>query len=179
MVEHTGRDLNSRRDRFDKAELIETSIEYNSHGALKFVDLKGYDHVCNATGTKFEVKSQQCCLYTEKRGLRKSHTKDIKLSNTLGGDLNSPFDSEFDHLILVDTGNSNTFAVAYISREKLEPYMIRVADGWKAQIPTKDLEFVFTPEDRRSAPQHFPEAMSTMSYAKQKRALISEYVSSF
>lgn len=179
MVSHNGKELNSRKNRFDKAELIETSIEYNSGGGLKFVDLKGYDHVCSETGTKFEIKSQQCCLYTEKRGDLKPCTPDIKLNNTLGGDLNSPFDSEFDYLVLVDTGNNNTFAVAYISREKLEPYMTRVSDGWKAKIPTKDLEFVFTPEDRHYTPQSSSEALSIPSYAKQKRALMSEHVSCF
>ena len=83
LLAHMGKSLNSRKDRFDKADIIETAIcEYCRGDKLLWADDIGFDLVDPKRGTKFEVKSQYGCLYTPKNKL-KSKTKEIKLTNTL------------------------------------------------------------------------------------------------
>lgn len=44
IVEHTGDDLNSRKDRFDKSDIFELSLQRCSSGNVVWVDKIGWDH---------------------------------------------------------------------------------------------------------------------------------------
>ena len=173
MVHHMASTLNSRKDRFDKADLIEAAIETHTGGILAWVDLEGHDNVCKLSGDKYEIKSQQHSLYT-KTGNQKKKTTQIKLSNTLSQDPNAPFASDFDYLMLIDTGSPRSYSVAIISKEDLEPFMERKLDGWTAQIPTSELEFVCTPDQITLQADK-----SIVPYGHNKRELQRTYVRQF
>ena len=51
-----GDQLNERKNRFDKADIIEQSLEVYSNGRLKWVDDIGVDHLDMITGKKLEFK---------------------------------------------------------------------------------------------------------------------------
>jgi hypothetical protein len=173
MIDHTGNELNSRKNRFDKADLIEASIQEYSSGRLSWVDMEGHDHRCPKTGRKFEAKSQKHLLYTATGNL-KPKTKIVKLSNTLSQDPNAQFASDFDFLILLDTGTHLSYSIAIISKSRLAPYLVRKLDGWVAQIPTDELEFVCTPDDIQLARD-----TASLSYAETKKLLQKQYVAQF
>ena len=44
MVEHIGPELNDRKNRFDKADLIEAALEKATNGRLSWVDDIGFDN---------------------------------------------------------------------------------------------------------------------------------------
>ena len=50
LVFNLGTQLNSPKDRFDKSDIIEQSIEVYSDNRLKYVDLVGRDHTDLDTG---------------------------------------------------------------------------------------------------------------------------------
>lgn len=165
LIEYLGDSLNARKNRFDKADFIELAMEIYSDGSLVWVDAVGHDHVCSASKTKFEVKSQKNCLYTKKGNLKKKTSK-IKISNSLSQDLEREFTSDFDYLVIVDTGFSESYSMAYIEIEKVKPYLHRIKDGWDAQIPIKDLVFVCSPGDfnisSTDSVESYSEAKSTI-----------------
>lgn len=175
MVSDIGSDLNDRKNRFDKADLIEAGVQAASKERLLWVDGIGFDLVDPKTGSKFEIKSQGSCLYTEVRGNRKSHTSEIKLTNTLTSGPKSLLNTA-DYLILIDTGNEKTFSAAIIRYETvIRDFSIEKDDGFACKIPTDELEFLCNPED---ISLHKRDNMIE-SYPQAKKRLQSEYVSSF
>ena len=56
LIQGLGRSLNERKNRFDKADIIEQSIETYSNGKLKWVDDIGVDHIDEETGDHIEFK---------------------------------------------------------------------------------------------------------------------------
>ena len=77
-----GNQLNDRKDRFDKADIIEQSIEVYSNDRLMWVDDIGRDHVDTQTGLDLEFKYMTDGLFT-KTGKEKKNIK-VKLKNSLG-----------------------------------------------------------------------------------------------
>ena len=141
MILDIGPDLNDRKNRFDKADLIEAGIQAASRQKLRWVDEVGFDCIDPKTGYKFEIKSQGCCLHTEKKGNKKNHTAEIKLTNTLTSGPKS-LSNTADYLILIDTGNEKTFSAAIISYETVvRDFSIEKDDGFACKIPTDELEF--------------------------------------
>ena len=57
LVNSLGPQLNGRKDRFDKSDIIEQSIEVYSNGKFKWVDQEGYDLLDQEQNIKIEVKN--------------------------------------------------------------------------------------------------------------------------
>lgn len=147
MIHHMGPDLNSRKNRFDKADLIEHALEVGTSSRLRWVDELGYDLIDSVDETKFESKSQKFCLYT-KTGKKKSKTTELKLTNTLQNSLEKKLDCTSDHLLIVDTGSPKSYAIAIISYSTVvEKYSTQKSDGFSCQIPIDELTFLFEPGD--------------------------------
>ena len=64
MVGCLGEELNSKKNRFDKADILENALALMSNEKIKWVDKVGWDH--EAGRKKIEMKSQRfsCLLYT-------------------------------------------------------------------------------------------------------------------
>tara|TARA_R110002153_G_scaffold213997_1_gene366585 strand:+ start:3553 stop:4137 length:585 start_codon:yes stop_codon:yes gene_type:complete len=173
MVDNIADELNERKNRFDKSDLLEQCFEQITGGRIKWVDEKGYDHIDAEDGTKFEMKSQKFCLYT-KKGFLKDKTSKIKLTNTLQNTDNKVLEPTSDWLLIVDTGNKNSYSVAIISYEDVVgKYSKELKDGFECQIPISELVFL-------SIPSQITLTKGTYkSYSEEKRRLQSEYIENF
>lgn len=173
MVMGIGDGLNSRKDRFDKADLLENGLEKATDGALKWKDEIGFDMQDEVSKERFEVKSQKFCLYT-KNGNLKGKTKKIKLVNTLqqGGQKNLKASTEW--LIIVDTGSEYSYSMAIIEYSKVvEHYSHELSDGFECQIPISELTFLIRPHQIKLTEN------SGVSYRQSKVELQNKYVSSY
>ena len=83
LVRDVGDQLDERKNRFDKSDVLEMALEEYSDGEIKWVDDIGCDHEILTPDETLEMKTQKGCLYTPKRKQRKTRTKNIKLTNTL------------------------------------------------------------------------------------------------
>jgi len=169
MIEHMGPELNDRKSRFDKADIIEAGLESATNGRLAWKDNIGYDNYDSENNVKFEVKSQGNSLFTPK-GRLKSETAAIKLTNTLQKSAtNKNLDCTADYLIIID---SKQFAMAIIPyQEVVDKWAKEQSDGFSCKIPTEFLTFLRTPEEYAKIIKE-----NAVSYAKQKRKLQQEYV---
>lgn len=175
MVKHIGPELNDRKNRFDKADLLESGLCAASKGRLKWVDEIGYDVIDPFTGKKYEVKSSAFCLYTEKRGNIKNSTKQIKLTNTLKSGYKQ-FETRADDLIIIDTGNEKSFSAAIIAIGTVaDRYLIEKDDGFACQIPLSELGFACVPSDLCLQNKQ----TMVQSYAAHKKELQNKYISNF
>lgn len=171
MINHIGPELNSRKNRFDKADLFEAGIEASTGGKLRWTDEIGYDLSDPATGLKYEAKSQANCLYTPKGALKKETTV-IKLSNSLSQNVDHKPSDEADYLLILD---SKTYALAIISyKEVLENYVTSKLDGFTCKIPTSALTFLVRPSEVT-----LHDADGVVSYAREKPLHQKRYVSQF
>jgi hypothetical protein len=171
MIEHIGPELNDRKNRFDKADLIEACLEAATKGRLAWEDNIGYDNYDSENDEKFEVKSQGNSLYTQSGNLKKK-TSSIKLTNTLQKSLNKSLKCTADYLIIID---SKQFSMAVIPYEEVvNKYSTELNDGFSCQIPTSSLTFLRTPEEYVKVVKE-----NVTSYAEEKRRLQKEYVNSW
>lgn len=165
LVLSLGNQLNNRKDRFDKADIIEQSIEVYSNDRFVHVDLTGRDHVDTQTGLDLEFKYMTDGLFT-KTGKEKKNIK-VKLKNSLGKNKGVFIENPADFYIL---GQQN--AMAIISWEDINPYLVSVSDGIEAHIPFDAVEFIFRPEDVNAS------ELVEISYKEQKRKLQRQIIES-
>ena len=172
MVDHIGPELNSRKNRFDKADLFEAALQEATGGVLKWVDEVGYDLIDSSTGDKYEAKSQGNCLYSP-RGALKPQAGVIKLSNSLSKDPNHKPTEDADFLLIVDSKSYSAAIIPYA--EVLEKYTTSLPDGFTCKIPSSALTFLTTPSE---ITLQGTESM-VLSYATAKRNLQEQCVSAF
>tara|TARA_R110000824_G_C15145836_1_gene670465 strand:- start:100 stop:699 length:600 start_codon:yes stop_codon:yes gene_type:complete len=173
MIENIGPDLNSRKNRFDKSDLIEQAFAAATAGRLIWKDELGYDLI-DIKGIKFEVKSAENALHS-KTGILKEKTKILKLTNTLQNSKNKKLAATADYLLVIDTGNTDSYSVGVIDYKLVvDKYSNEVADGFTCQIPISKIEFLIKPSDLKLK---IHEGIDRYSDVKMKAQ--SEYVSSF
>ena len=173
MINHIADELNERKLRFDKADLIEMALAEATEQKLSWEDDIGFDLQDRISKDRFEVKSQKFCLITRSGGSKKKTSK-IKLNNTLQQSDTKQLKNTADWLILVDTGNPKSYSIAIISySEVTKKYAFEMKDGFGCQIPISELTFLVTPEDVTV------DKITAGSYRKQKSELQKEIVSAF
>ena len=173
VIDHIGDDLNARKLRFDKADVIEGTLDKATKGKLNWVDSIGYDHI-DENGVKFEVKSQKHCLYTAK-GNQKKKTKNIKLTNTLSQDPTRKLKATADYLILIDTGDSNSYSMAIINyKTVIDNYANKLDDGFECQIPSSAITMLITPDN-----VNIKKPNNLIAYQQQKQQMQKKYINNF
>jgi hypothetical protein len=71
VVMSLGKQLNDRKDRFDKADIIEQTVESASDNRLRWVDDIGRDHHDDVADLDIEFRSREChCDYQQRRHSR-------------------------------------------------------------------------------------------------------------
>jgi len=156
LVRSLGSQLNDRKDRFDKADIIEQSLEVYSNGRLKWVDDIGRDHHDTEKGLDLEFKYLSNGLYT-KTGKPKAVVK-VKLKNSLGTNKGTTIENPADYYVI---GQEDSMAI--ISSDDVKPYLVSVPDGIEAHIPREALSFVFHPSEVEV------DNLAEVSYKEQKR----------
>jgi hypothetical protein len=159
LVNGLGGQLNDRKSRFDKSDIIEQSLEVYSAGALKWVDEIGYDMVDTETESKIEVKYEDYGVST-RTGKRKS-TITFKIKNTLKALTTPRLENPADYYLFLDLRR-----IAGISYKDMEPYLkiTESGDGIVCRIPADKVEILGELTDTPAPP---PE----VNYKKEKHAL--------
>lgn len=159
LVNGLGGQLNDRKSRFDKSDIIEQSLEVYSDGSLEWVDEIGYDMVDVDSNAKIEVKYEDCGL-TTRAGKRKS-TITFKIKNTLKTLTTPCLDNPADYYLFLDLRT-----IAGISYKDMEPYLhiTKSGDGITCRIPADKVEILGELTDTPAPP---PE----VNYKKEKHAL--------
>lgn len=135
--------LNTSTGRFKKEEMISLAIQEFSNNKLKYVNQQGYDFI-TSSGDKIEWKTQKFCLLTKKGKSKKTNsTNQIKLINTLAQD-SSRAEMKFDYLVIMDTGNFNSYCVYVVDKKTIiDNNMLKaVSDGVVIKLPLDKLSCV-------------------------------------
>jgi len=173
MVSDIGPDLNSRKNRFDKSDLLEQAIDVFSDSRLAWVDDIGFDHQ-DIDDNKFEVKSQKFCLFTPSGNL-KSKTASLKLTNTLQDSSDKSLNVTADYLLIIDTGSEKSFSMAIIPYEDVvKNHSKQLSDGFSCQIPMDKVVIVANPNDIL-----IREVCNIPRYSDEKKKLQREYICRF
>lgn len=146
LVFNLGTQLNSPKDRFDKSDIIEQSIEVYSDNRLKYVDLVGRDHTDLNTGLDLEFKYVADGMFT-KSGKQPKNVVKVKLKNSLGKNKGVEISNPADFYMI---GQQDSIAI--ISFKEVQPFLVGVPDGIEAHIPFDDLTFLFKPSDVEETP---------------------------
>ena len=140
LTKNVGTQLNDRKSRFDKSDIIEQAIDVYSNNRLEWVDEIGYDFIDHINDLRIEMKYSSQCLFTSKKNIKK--TINLKIKNSLGKnkgvDIKHPA-----HYYLIAQENS----LAIISWTKMKKHLIPVSDGIEAKIPFKDVTVIFHPNE--------------------------------
>ena len=177
MVDHIGDDLNSKKNRFDKADILEHSLDLMTGGKIKWVDEVGWDHeIGKSHPIKLEMKSQKFCLKT-KKGKYKTKVNDIKLMNSLGSALGRKVSDirKFDVLLIVDTGNCESYSVASIDASQItKRYLDFKTDGVILKgFPIDKVKFIHEHEYFSSS------IIEDSSYSVDKRNMQKKFIERF
>jgi hypothetical protein len=140
LIMSLGTQLNDRKDRFDKSDIIERSVARYTDGRYLYVDDIGRDHIDTKHSLDVEMKYIHDGIFTKTKRSKKSVK--VKLKNSLGShkgtNINNPAD-------LYMIGQQD--AIAVLTWETMKNFLVAVPDGIEAHIPFDKLTFVFTPDD--------------------------------
>jgi hypothetical protein len=169
LIAEMGTQLNDRKDRFDKSDIIEQAVAVYSGDRLEWVDLIGRDHVDSVTGFDLEFKYVSDGLFTKVQKLPKEFVT-VKLKNSLGVHKGTKIDHPADFYMI---GQQD--AIAIISWKDIKECLVAVPDGIEARIPFDKLSFVFDFID-----VNYKESKSECDYKKIKmdtqRTLIETFL---
>lgn len=150
VIDSLGSKLNDSSGKFAKGRFME-QVLCNTIPDCLHVDQVGYD--LQTPDKKIEVKSQQGCLFTEKKGEQKKKTSSIRIKN-FNGEGNISVEetcSLCDEYYFIDTLSPTTYSLAKIASSKLLDSEVAQwsakSDGLDVQIKTQYLDFLCRPTD--------------------------------
>ena len=167
IVFQLGDQCNGRKDRFDKADILEHAIEICSDGKLTWVDGIGRDHHDNEMNLDIEFKFSENSMFTEKR---KKPTKlvKMKIKNSLGETKTTDIKDPADYYMFAQQD-----AVGIISYSEMLPFLKVVGDGLATEIPHEKITFIVTPQKTERTKNQ-----KCMNYKQRKRAMQREFIMS-
>lgn len=135
LVNGLGPQLNDRKSRFDKSDIIEQSIDIYSNGTFKWVDQEGYDLFDEEKNVKIEVKYEDHGLFT-KTGKNKGYIN-YKIKNTLKELTTPSLINPADYYLFLELNG-----MALISYKDMEEYLFitKAKDGIESKIPFGKVE---------------------------------------
>lgn len=145
LVQSVGDQLNGRKDRFDKSDVIERCLQVYTDERLKWVDDKGRDFVDTNLGLDIEFKYEENALFTEVR--KDSRDPNLRLINNLGERNQIDPDELADFFVV---GGEDSMGV--ISRERIfddnRPSKLKFdADVVMGDFYFEDIVIMFRPSD--------------------------------
>jgi len=170
VCKHLGTELNDRKNRFDKSDILEQALEAATGNKLRWVDEQGYDHYCPELDYKAEMKTESCALYSKKTKKLKGKVS-LKLTNTLQNkNEKKKLEETANDLIIVDSFHG---AVGRVPYSVAIEHAIEIADGFKTEIPIDKIEILFEGITENN------ELLENSSYMEQKKKMQKDYVQSF
>jgi hypothetical protein len=170
LVEAIGDELNERKLRFDKSDLLERSLELFSDQDLQYVNQEGVDHI-GPFGITIEMKYTEGCLFTEKKKLPRKHVADLQLMNSRGSSAGRTLPENYAQFLLI----CDKDAVAIISKEDLIPYVVDAGDGLKtSKLPSEKVLYVFRPGEYKPL-----DLAESVSYKDAKMKMQQAFLAQF
>lgn len=175
IVNQLGDQCNSRKNRFDKADILEQALEVCSNGILSWIDEIGRDHRDNKLNIEIEFKFQISSMFTKVRKTPKKFIK-IRIKNFIGKKKTAAaaapgkakIDNPADYYLFVQND-----AVGIISYKEMEPYLVEKRDGMDTAIPHNKITYIIKPTK-----QEFKAIPNAMNYKKRKREMQREFIMS-
>ena len=127
LVSAIGDTLNSHKDRFDKSDLLEQSIETYSDGKVRWINLIGRD-LQLMDGRTLEMKFMGGC-FRGKNGRTRKCIPNIRLMNSLGTCSHSSLPPDYADFLLL----SDSTTVGIVNRSTLAMYVKAKGDGLSAE----------------------------------------------
>ncbi len=165
VVDTLGTTMNGQKDRFDKSDIIEMSLDAFSYGAIVYINAPGVDHtlvnLLDAQGqpTTQEMKFVSNLFYKEvvverankrqqnpgKKELRlSSQPFNLRLVNSMGQNTHTSLPSTYADFLLVADNNS----IHVVKVSDLTPYLHFSGDGIEAQkVPPTIFQEVIGPTE--------------------------------
>jgi hypothetical protein len=170
LVKAIGDELNERKLRFDKSDLLERSLELFSNQELAYVNLEGVDHI-GPNGTMIEMKFTEGSLFTRKTKKKKKFVSDLQLMNSRGSSEGRTLPGGYaDFLLICDTDSA-----AIIAKEDLIQFVVDAGDGLKtSKMPSNMVQYVFVPGEYK--PQDLAESVS---YKDAKMKMQRDFLAQF
>ena len=167
IVHQLGDQCNGRKDRFDKADILEQAIEICSNEKLTWVDGIGRDHHDNELNLDIEFKFSKKSMFSP---TTKKPTKFVKMKikNSLGETKTTDIVNPADYYMFAQQD-----AVGIISYAEMLPYLDIVPDGLMAKIPHDKITYIITPQN-----EIFDTNIQCMNYKQRKRAMQREFIMS-
>jgi len=170
LVDAIGDELNERKLRFDKSDLLERSLELFSNQDLQYVNQEGVDHI-GPFGVTIEMKYTEGCLFTEKKKLPRKHIADLQLMNSRGSSAGRILPENYAQFLLI----CDKDAVAVISKEDLIPYVTDAGDGLKtSKLPSSAIQYVFQPGEYKPL-----DLVESVSYKDAKMKMQQAFLAQF
>lgn len=166
LTQSLGSQLNSRKDRFDKSDIIEQAIAIYSNGILEWRDEIGYDLLDTDTNHTVEVKYIEHGIFTT--GGKAKSTVKAKIKNSLGDHKGITINKPADFYLFCQSD-----ALVIVSWQTLSNYLVAVSDGIECRIPYHELEIVFGPLDVCSIVTH--QVNYKQAKAEMQKQLILEF----
>jgi len=162
LVNSLGNQLNDRKSRFDKSDIIEQSLDVYSNGVLKWADDIGFDLIDTEKNIKIEVKYEDKGLHTE-TGNPKKIIK-YKIKNTLKELTSSSLSDPADYYLFLDLKG-----MALISYAEMEPFLhiTKSKDGIECKIPVENLHILVRSDGMSGGDS----VASTVNYKQEKHNL--------
>jgi hypothetical protein len=170
LVKTIGDELNERKLRFDKSDLLERSLELFSNNEMIYVNLEGVDHI-GPEASRIEMKYSEGSLFTRKMKKKKKNVSDLQLMNSRGSSAGRTLPSGYaDFLLICDTDSA-----AVIAKQDLLNYVVDAGDGLKtSKMPSHMVQYVFVPGEYN--PQDLVESKS---YKDTKKKMQLDFLAQF
>ncbi|SEA05843.1 hypothetical protein SAMN04488065_1625 [Haloplanus vescus] len=145
LVASVGDQLNGRKDRFDKSDIIERCLEVYSDGRLKWVDDVKRDFVDTERGVDVEFKYETDMLYTKVRG--DPRDPNPRLINNLGEKNEIDPDELADFFVLGQQDAMGVISKPTIFSDETKSELEFDADVVKGDFYFDEIEIAFSPDD--------------------------------
>ncbi len=145
LVQSVGDQLNGRKDRFDKSDIIERCLEVYSDGRLQWVDDVKRDFVDTVLGWDIEFKYEQNVLFTNVR--QNPRNPNLRLINNLGEKTQIDPEELADFFVVGQQDSMGVISKRTILDDDSPSELDFDADAVIGDFYFDDIEIVFRPEE--------------------------------
>ncbi|MFB6069443.1 MAG: hypothetical protein ABEJ76_00350 [Halanaeroarchaeum sp.] len=145
LVTSVGDQLNGRKDRFDKSDIIERCLEVYTDGRLEWVDDEGRDFVDTKYGYDVEFKYESDMLFTNVR--KNERDPNPRLHNSLGTNEKEELPNPAEFYLLGQQDAIGVVSYDVFADDARRSRLVREGDAFIGDVHAEDVAFLFRPED--------------------------------
>lgn len=149
LVRSVGSQLNGRKDRFDKSDIIERCLQVYTDGRLRWVDGEGRDFVDTKHGYDVEFKYESDMLFTNVRKDRRDPNP--RLHNSLGTNEKAELPNPAEFYLLGQQDAIGVISYDVFLDDDRRSSLVREGDAFIGDVYAEDVAFLFEPGDADDA----------------------------